>query len=123
MTSTEEYVKENVVEEVLKAEGLVRVDVNAAPEETQATTEEKAEAAALKQVETNVPMIVAAGVEGEKESSIIDATGVEIVSLTAEEKEEKIPTEVIALKEVERKTVQRGQSSIDLTTPALGFRQ
>ena len=57
VTSTEEYVKEVVVEEVLKAEGLVRVDVNAASEETQATMEEKAEAAALKQVETNVPMI------------------------------------------------------------------
>lgn len=53
MTSTEEYVKEDVVEEVLKAEGLVRVDVNAAAEETQLTMEEKAEAAALKQVETN----------------------------------------------------------------------
>jgi len=53
VTSTEEYVKEDVVEEVLKAEGLVRVDVNAAAEETQLTMEEKAEAAALKQVETN----------------------------------------------------------------------
>ena len=30
VTSTEEYVKEDVIEEVLKAEGLVRVDVNAA---------------------------------------------------------------------------------------------
>jgi hypothetical protein len=30
VTSTEEYVKEDVVEEVLKTEGLVRVDVNAA---------------------------------------------------------------------------------------------
>ncbi len=123
VTSTEEYVKEDVVEEVLKAEGLLRVDANAAAEETQSTKEEKDVAAEVKQVETNVPMIVAAGVEGEKDSSIIDATGVELTSLTAEEKEEKIPTEVIALKEVERKTIQRGQSSIDLTTPALGFRQ
>ena len=65
-------------------------------------------------------MIVAAGVEGEKESSIIDATGVEIVSLTAAVKEEKMPTKMIAIKEVETKTVQRGRGSIDLTTPALG---
>ena len=120
MTSTEEYVKEDVVEEVLKAEGLVRVDVNAATEETQSTKEEKAEAAEAKQVETNIPIIDAAGVEREKESSIIDAAGVEIVSLTAAVKEEKMPTKMIAIKEVETKTVQKGRSSIDLPTPALG---
>lgn len=66
VTSTEEYVKEDVVEEVLKAEGLVRVDVNAASEETKATMEETAEAAEAKQVETNIPIIVAAGVKERK---------------------------------------------------------